>query len=436
MQDAVLCGSEATVATLLPKMKILEDHRNFLGQTPLHLAVRDLHICTMIVNAGHELNVTDRWGITPLMYAAGMGIGDVVQLLISKGAKITTRATKYDRDFMHYASVRGHWDLVLDSLRTIRSYYSEKFFQCYVRKALCHLVSNDTWIGDSRVEYFKNLTELCDDVNFTFGDENQGREENNLLHYVETEEELQVLIRHGFHGFNRPNSKGELPIQSIVRKRFDVDLFRCCLDNETDVNHIDHNGRTTIFELLRGLKDLSSITWDIVDSIKICLDRGIDISHGDSCRCACSINGCNISSAFDLNFTNLGPGFIWALEWLSLIEEWNGYEESKTMILSLIRRTRFDLLGITHVCCHGGDGLAEWRLFYFNLRQKNVQEVPDKDQESIDLLEEEMDKYGSEDLETLRYEWMVLLKQTYDKNAAKDRDKNNTKTSNLIVSFT
>ncbi|RAO70065.1 uncharacterized protein BHQ10_006077 [Talaromyces amestolkiae] len=131
LQDAVLCGSEAAVDNLLSSVDNLENHRNFLGQTPLHLAVSNPHIFEMILDAGHDMDVTDRWGITPLMYAAAMGVSDVVQLLISKGANITTRATAYEMDFMYYASVRDQWDIIFESLSAIQLYRGEEVFQPY-----------------------------------------------------------------------------------------------------------------------------------------------------------------------------------------------------------------------------------------------------------------------------------------------------------------
>jgi ankyrin repeat protein len=366
------------------------------------------------------MDVTDRWGVTPLMYAAAMGMGDVVQLLISKGANITTRARHFNRDFMHYASVRGHWDLILESLNTIRLYNSdEQFFQQYVRKAIYHLVFNGTWLGDSRTKYFESLLGLCEDVNFTFGDHYK---ENNLLHYVETEKEFQALIRHGFHGFNKPNSDGDLPLNYIVHKGSKVDLIRRCLDNGADVNHINHSDRTVIFELLQCLEYLDCTTWDTVDSIKLCLDRGLHISHTDSCICACSLNGCNTSSAFYVNFTNAfrgpQPDFIWAFEWLSIVEEFCGYEESRALLLSFIRRTRFDLLNLTHFCCHRGEGLRPYSNSYSQPSPEDVQEILNEEQEPIQILEEEMQRYNSEGLDALRSEWMILLKLKYDKAAA------------------
>jgi hypothetical protein len=111
------------------------------------MVVCNPRIFTLILDAGHDLETTDRWGITPLMYAAALGVGEVMKLLIIQGANIVTRATCWNRDFMHYAAVRGHWDLILKSLCTIRLHDGEKAFQQYIYKVILHFVSRNTWLG-------------------------------------------------------------------------------------------------------------------------------------------------------------------------------------------------------------------------------------------------------------------------------------------------
>jgi hypothetical protein len=121
---------------------------------------------------------------------------------------------------------------------------------------------------------------------------------------------------------------------------------------------------TVIFKLIEHLNRLSHTTWDIIDSIRLCLHRGLDIFHTDSCRCACSFNDCHTSSGFNITFKReilakvSRASFVWVFEWVSIVEEFHGYEAAKTVCLSFIRRMRFDLLKIAHVCCHKGKGIG------------------------------------------------------------------------------
>ncbi|KAJ5378673.1 hypothetical protein N7509_011792 [Penicillium cosmopolitanum] len=368
------------------------------------------------------------------MYAAALGMNDIVGLLISKGANIVMRATHSNRNFINYASTRGHWDLILESLNTIRQYYGEDAFQCFVGMAVMRLVSGDTWLGDRRTKVIETLLGLFDDVNFTFEDPyrgQRGQSSNNLLHYVQTEEELQALVRCGFNGFNQPNSDGELAVSSIVCQIADFKLFRGCLDYGTDINHIDHSDRTVIFKLIQCLDRLKCSTWDTLESIKLCLHRGIDIFHTDSCRCACSINGCHTSAGFNIGFkSELLTGrsnarFIWAFEWLSIVEEFHGYEAAKKLLLSFIRRTRFDFLKITHVCCHRGKGVGRKGPGISDSQHviEDFQGVLDEEEDMIEILEEGMRKDARENLETLGCLWMQLLKRRCNETLGQSQEK-------------
>jgi hypothetical protein len=50
-----------------------------------------------------------------------------------------------------------------------------------------------------------------------------------------------------------------------------------CLENGIHVNHIEHHGRSILFQILPKLRDLNYTTWDTDDSIKLCLAWGLDI---------------------------------------------------------------------------------------------------------------------------------------------------------------
>ena len=382
-----------------------------------------MRISSRLVDAGYDVNATDRRGITPLMYAAAMGSSDVVQLFISKGANPFSRDSHWNRDFLTYASVRGHWKLIFKSLETIRTCYGDKVVQYFVHVAMMKLLSDDTWMGDLRKTYFESLVELCEGVNFTFNDTKTGSQKNNLLHYVQNRQEVEALVRRGFQGFNQPNSQGELAIFSIARHPR-ADLIRFCLVNGTEVNHVDNKGRTVLIELLAQLGNFNLSVWDILDSVKLCLTGDIDIFIPDRCRCTCSLRDCSASSVFNLGFESNwflnAPQLVWAFEWLSLVEEFRGYQTSKTLLLSFLQRTQFDLLDIKHVCCHRGLGMRPTHPFDFNwnkILEEDIDDILDDESEFIKILEKEKRLWTSSSLETLRSQWMILLKKLYDEGS-------------------
>ncbi|KAJ5929174.1 hypothetical protein N7454_007022 [Penicillium verhagenii] len=158
LHDAVILQSVETVIRLTTFSNKLEEDRNFLGQTPLHLASVNMEITRILLDAGHDIDAADKYGITPLMYAAGMGNSQVVQMLIRQGADLFKVETRYKRNFISYASVRGHWQLIFESLDTIRSIYPENYFHYFVNVGIMSLISSDPWVQESeRTAYFETL---------------------------------------------------------------------------------------------------------------------------------------------------------------------------------------------------------------------------------------------------------------------------------------
>jgi hypothetical protein len=74
------------------------------------------------------------------------------------------------------------------------------------------------------------------------------------------------------------------------------------------------------------------------------------------------------------------------------------------------------MLEITQICCHRGGDIRSWILSIFQSESipEDAEEILDEEEELIDTLEREMQGYNSENLGVLEFQWMILLKQTYD----------------------
>ncbi|KAI7782004.1 ankyrin repeat-containing protein [Diaporthe eres] len=99
---------------------------NFLGQSSLHLAVGNIQIVTMLINLGHDLDMTDNWVITPLMYAAAMGFEEVAVHLLLRGANPWLQDARFNRTFLDYAIIRGHWNLIHKTLSALQDMYQQE----------------------------------------------------------------------------------------------------------------------------------------------------------------------------------------------------------------------------------------------------------------------------------------------------------------------
>ncbi|KAL5357439.1 hypothetical protein BJX96DRAFT_163083 [Aspergillus floccosus] len=349
LHDAVLLESPASLASLLSRAD-LHVEKNFLGQTPLHLGVRNVEIIRLLVNAGHHMDITDSQGITPLMYAAAMGKTDVVQLLITRGANPCMQDLKWKRDFIAYAAARGNWELIMDALGTIHARCRPKAFQYFVSRALMLLLPHDMWLEEARRIYFARLVALLADTNIKFHDSHHGTGDNNLLHYVLNEQEASTLVQYGFQ--------------------------------------------------------------------LICLREGLHIFSSDGCRCPCSPEGCSLSAAFHTTFRDSiligAPSFVWALEFLSLVEEIRGPEDAQKLLLAFLRRMKSDQIGLTHVCCHRGQGIMrETFLQPAAIPDDDVDEILDEEEEFISELEDDMLSLASDPLESLKSQWMIMLRDRY-----------------------
>ncbi|KAL4893772.1 hypothetical protein BDV59DRAFT_23774 [Aspergillus ambiguus] len=432
LHDTVLLESPSSLTSFLSR-SAMHTEKNFLGQTPLHLAVRDLEVVRLLVQSGHDLDSTDNQGVTPLMYAAAMGKTDVVQLLITQGADLYICDLKWERDFLAYATSRGHWQLVMDALGAIQAQYSPAVFQHFVSCALMRLVAHDTWIGEAWSIYFAKLVGFTANINIMFSDSVHGLANNNLLHYISNQGDAEVLVQKGFELFNQPNSEGETAIYSLAHV-LNAKLTRFLIDQGTNVNVVDRRGNTVLFSLLGHLNSLHHRIWDTVDSITVFLREGLDIFSSDGCRCSCSPGGSSLPAAFDTTFLesmwSRTPSFVWALEFLSLIEELRGPEDLKVLLLAFIRRMKFDQSGLTHVCCHRGRGIEVKGFFQPEaIPEDDVDEILDEEREFVSELEEEMLSLTSETLECLRLKWMVMLRDRYRQVLEESRKRNKFKES-------
>ncbi|KAK4097834.1 hypothetical protein N658DRAFT_488911 [Parathielavia hyrcaniae] len=227
-------------------------------------------------------------------------------------------------------------------------------------------------------------------VNMSFGDSACGVDGNNLMHYVQTLKEASAFVRCGFHKFN---------------------------DRNSNVSRLAGSG--------------DGKTWATLDTIRLCLDAGVDIFDGDSCKCPCSPGGCTISGIFSIDFPTstfysfeVAPGLFWSLEWVTLVEEHCGVEAAKRVLLSLLRRVKCDQpdIAIGHVCCHRGHGIAAgkgWRSYMFGnqprpLADDDIADILDEESDFIDLLDMEMEELASDSLHSLRTRWMSVIKAKYD----------------------
>lgn len=431
-----------SAASFLHRSQPLETNVNFLGQTPLHIATTRPELCRLVLDAGHGIDVTDKLGTTPLMYAAAMGQTEVTMLLISRGANLVLRDSRRQGSFLDYALFCNHWDLALDALLAIQPNLEPGVFQVTVQEVLISAFPISFLVSKRQLSFLPKIIQLSNDVNFTFDDGHV--KDNTLMHYAYNLEIASALVQCGFSNFNQKNSKGKLAINSLARYP-NVAVIQFCLERGADAKNVSQHGRTIFFGLLAGLGEIGWVTWDVIDSIKLCLSAGADPLIADNCVCPCSPDGCHVSSIFDLGSSSRSildprPERIWIFELLTLLEEYRDIEAAERFLLSLHRRVLCDKphISIAHVCCHSGRGIkCEVREPWDppHLQDGDIEEILDEESDFITALDMDMERLACFGFSKLRTEFMIQLKGLYETEKYEADSELNDEVSNGLLNL-
>ncbi|KAI1137489.1 hypothetical protein F5Y05DRAFT_387380 [Hypoxylon sp. FL0543] len=168
LQTAILARERNELMNLIDTREDLEHDINFLGQSPLHVAILDDWAVERLLEAGHDPNVKDFHGITPLMYAAGMGKLHLVKLLITHEAHILLQDNCWNRTFLHYAIARRHWNIVTEAIIHIETTYQDlqgcKELVSYLAKIALMLLSGvpQKIYDDASMQCFVKLLSMVD----------------------------------------------------------------------------------------------------------------------------------------------------------------------------------------------------------------------------------------------------------------------------------
>ncbi|KAK2773911.1 nacht and ankyrin domain protein [Colletotrichum kahawae] len=348
LHEAVLFGSPQSVKKWTERSK--PDEKNFLGQTPLHLAVYKPEYLTVLIESGHDVDVPDNYGITPLMYAAATDQEEAFYILISAHADLTAVDSRFHRTFFGYAVARRNWCLIYNLLLAIKQSAEKEVAESWVRAATINArLAVPDFDYDNQIS-LRHFLALCQDVNFTY-DNGEDRRNNCLLHDIKTVSDLEALIDNGFKMINHVNSLGQHALINAA-KHHDVAMTSRLLELGAEVNLEDNQQRTAIGHALRGFNtsDVNRIC-STMDVVRVLLAAGASVLVRDRCRCPCSPTGCLTATTHKGCSDRFGWGLhfpIWSLEWLNLVHEHRGVEAAGEVALSLIRETTHEDLEMTH----------------------------------------------------------------------------------------
>ncbi|TAQ83912.1 hypothetical protein B7494_g7757 [Chlorociboria aeruginascens] len=121
LHNAILNGSFTDIELLIQRSKPLDNNINFLGQTPFHISISNPSRLKAILDAGCDPNISDKNGVTALMYAATMNRPLALSILIKRGADLLRRDNLEGYDFVMYAAERNNWFIIWHAVDVIDS---------------------------------------------------------------------------------------------------------------------------------------------------------------------------------------------------------------------------------------------------------------------------------------------------------------------------
>lgn len=345
-----------------------------------------------LLDAGHPVDERDKFGLTPLMYAAGLGHLDSAKTLLSAGADPSSLEVKgverktsrfsvapVEVDFMFHALRHKKEEFIAGIIQYLKmTHQYRKLAQAYSMKILLGLVFH---IGDVSEACLEVLVGAVEDINFKFDDHRLGHHTtgNHLLHYSWPMAAIKIIMKHGFNAINHKNSSGDTAVMNAAWKCH-PETLQYYISMGANVQGRDVRGSCALTRVLSEWCLWNDIFWSdsvmrLQETARVLLHAGADTEATDDCDCHCSTAGCTFTHILQATFDNVPEGwvisaFFGTVEWLFLLEDCGKEDAMRSALTILIRRALFDAMGMTHTC---GDS---WRCKVYDGRYENGMSIP------------------------------------------------------------
>ncbi|KAF5724402.1 hypothetical protein FMUND_859 [Fusarium mundagurra] len=308
---------------------------NFMGQSALHMGVCQPSRVTQLLAAGHPVDLGDKNGITPLMYAASMNVPETMMMLVENGANLFATGEN-DFTVLDLVAFQGNWDLIWQIVdfasvsypglvpglfESLLAYLSSDVLErCYA--------AHDPSGLKGCIKFWSRVISKLGSPNFYFNDG------TTLIRMTNDSRSARALIDLGFTEFKQKD--GAL-LEHLVSLR-DLSLFRFAVGNGGDEHLHNDWGWDILNTALGGLTTKSRQDLpDVLETLQFLLDRRVQVVCRDECVCNCSAGGCipGLSSIPIKSSLRL-------FAWLEILEKKRDVEEAKKFSLALLRKMCFD----------------------------------------------------------------------------------------------
>ncbi|RYC96935.1 hypothetical protein BFJ63_vAg101 [Fusarium oxysporum f. sp. narcissi] len=411
LHASILLGSDEDFKLSLDKnAEPFEKIVNFLGQSALHISVCQPSRVAQLLAAGHQVDLSDKSGATPLMYAVSMNIPDTVIILLENGAGLFAR-NRFPYDVSLIVAMRGSCDSLWQIIDFVTAAYPDRIPELFPRFFPLMYCPDEGKIdalhkfgrGEGCINFWSQVISKIGSPDFTF------QHGLTLMELACDPSSAKALIELGFTNFKQNDGA----LLKHLAWLHDLSLFQFAVAKGGDAHLYDRWG-WRILDML--LHDLEECSWkdfsEILGILRFLLDRGVQVSSRDECVCNCSVGGCMPGSKWLLDTSKRG-----LFVWLELLEMKGKMEAAKEVSLALLRRISFNEAGLHHTChtCHACRALCNFDLVS-DIDNDRFWDIPE--QIAIDQLNQEMEELAVKSHLELKIELMIRFRRIWKKKYA------------------
>lgn len=411
LHASILLGSDEDFKLSLDKnAEPFEKIVNFLGQSALHISVCQPSRVAQLLAAGHQVDLSDKSGATPLMYAVSMNIPDTVIILLENGAGLFAR-NRFPYDVSLIVAMRGSCDSLWQIIDFATAAYPDRIPELFPRFFPLMYCPDEGRIdalhkfghGEGCINFWSQVISKIGSPDFTF------QHGLTLMELACDPSSAKALIELGFTNFKQNDGA----LLKHLAWLHDLSLFQFAVAKGGDA-HLHDRWGWHILDML--LHDLEECSWkdfsEILGILRFLLDRGVQVSSRDECVCNCSVGGCMPGSKWLLDTSKRG-----LFVWLELIEMKGKMESAKEVSLALLRRISFNEAGLHHAChtCHACRALCNFDLVS-DIENDRFWDIPE--QIAIDQLNQEMEELAVKSHLELKIELMIRFRRIWKKKYA------------------
>ncbi|KAL1640480.1 hypothetical protein SLS58_006980 [Diplodia intermedia] len=327
--------------------------RNFRGQSALHLAVRNPRMVGLLLKSRLAAHVdsTDKFGMTPLMYAASYGDINTTKSLLQAGADPFLRDGLRYECMWHYAFLCSGPGFLEEVLKFYMAMNPDDAGDAVKVCLWIRMLFDTSDYYDQTLEYLLQTLSAQGDICW---------DGFPLLHVCRDTDEAQLLLKYYHGSVNQQNGRGYTAMMVLSRFPSSARVLQKLVEHEADVSIMDNHCMSAFHHLNAAMMD--RLYWgpgdreewtDWLDATAVLVSAGGDINQGDKCCCPCSPTGCSpirgLFREYDSRDSAL-QSIPWVLEHFMVLKHTAAKSALVQATANLHRFQTFEEWALTHTC--------------------------------------------------------------------------------------